>query len=142
MRNARKLLKAQQAKLLDAEEALDIKHNVKKLGLSELGAGLRSCGGAASRAARFDALNRVAGLGSGLSAAQRADLDWFRREWDAAGMADFGTSWPETFATWLQNVIDEYLGGNARAFSVFMHSETRRRLSSSLALALPAGGGV
>ena len=57
-------------------------------------------------------------------------------------MEDFGGKWPETFATWLQKVIDEYLGGNPRAFSVFMHSETRRRLSGSLALALPAAGGV
>ena len=87
-------------------------------------------------------LNRLAGLGSGLSEAQRSDVEWFRREWDAAGMEDFGGQWPETFATWLQGVIDEYLGGNQRAFSMFMHSETRRRLSGSLALALPAAGGL
>ncbi len=142
VKKARKLLRTQQAKLVDAEEAIDIKHRIKHVGLSELGAGFRSCGGAAGRTARFEALNRLARLGSGLSAAQRSDFDWFRREWDAAGMDDFGEQWPRTFATWLQNVIDEYLGGNSRAFSMFMHSETRRRLSGSLALALPAAGGV
>ena len=142
MKKARKLLRAQQAKLVNAEEAIDIKHRIKHVGLSEMGAGLRSCGGAAGRTARFHALNRLAGLGSGLSTAQRSDFEWFRREWDAAGMEDFGGQWPETFATRLQNVIDEYLGGNPRAFSVFMRSETRRRLSASLALALPAAGGV
>ncbi len=142
VKKARKLLRTQQAKLLDAEAAIDIKHRMKHVGLSELGAGLRSCGGAAGRTSRCDALNRLAILGSGLSAAQRSDFDWFRREWDAAGMEDFGGMWPETFATWLQNVIDEYLGGNPRAFSMFVHSETRRRLSGSLALAPPAAGGL
>ncbi len=142
VKKARKLLRAQQAKLADAEEAIDIRHRIKHVGLSELGAGLRSCGGAAGRTARLEALSRLARLGSGLSAAQRSDFDWFRREWDAAGMEDFGEKWPETFAAWLQNVIDEHLGGNPRAFSVFVHNETRRRLSGSLALALPAAGGV
>ena len=138
---ARKLAKAQQAKLADAAAAIDLKHQVKRVGLAELGQGRRSCGGAEGRKERLDVLTRLSLLGAGLSAAQKADFDWFKAEWDATGINDFKEKWPETFATWVQSVVDEYLGGNARAFSLFMESETRRCLSGSLALAIPGAEG-
>ena len=133
----RKLLKAEQAKLADAQEAIDLKYEVKRVGLYELGQGQRSCGGVEGRKGRLAVLTRAATLGAGLSRAQKADFEWFKREGDAAGAADFQAKWPETFATWVQGVVDEYLAGNTRAFSLFMESETRRRLAGSLALALP-----
>ena len=114
VKKARKVLEAQQAKLLHAEEAIDIKHAVKKVCLSELGAGLRNCGCATGRMARFDALFRLSRLGAGLSTAQRSDFEWFRRGWDKASVAEFGEQWPECFATWLQGVVDEYLGGGGQ----------------------------
>ena len=87
-------------------------------------------------------LTRLSQLGAGLSEAQRRDFDWFQKEWDAAGMQEFSTTWPETFATWVQGVLNEYLAGNLRAFSLFMEKETRRCLSGSLALAIPAAAGA
>ena len=138
LKKARKLLNAERAKLLDAEAAVDVKHNMMKVSLSDLGANVRNCGGVAGRNARWNVLNRLAALGSGLSTAQRADFGWFQREWDAAGIHDFDAKWPETFATWMQKILDDILGGNPRAFSLFVHSETKRRLSVCLAIALPA----
>ena len=101
-----------------------------------------AAGGVEGRKGRLAVLTRVARLGAGLSAAQKTDFEWFKKEWDAAGMADFQGKWPETFATWVQRVVDEYLAGNTRAFSLFMESETRRRLSGPLALAIPGAEGV
>ena len=137
MRKARKRLQAQQARLAEVEEAIDIRHTARRYALSELGQGRRSCGGQAGRTARLQVLVRMASLGSGLSPEQRADFDWFRNEWDAAGQHDFEAAWPETFATWIQGVVEEYLGGNASAFSEFVNRETRRRLAGTLALTLP-----
>ena len=140
VQKARRLLKAERAKLMDAEAAVDVKHNIMKMSLSDLGANVRNCGGVAGRNARLHVLNRLAALGSGLSPAQRSDFGWFQRDWGAAGIQDFDGEWPETFATWMQNILDEILGGNPRAFSLFVHSETKRRLSGCLAIALPAAG--
>ena len=123
---------------MDAEAAVDVKHNIMKMSLSDLGANVRNCGGVAGRNARVHVLNRLAALGSGLSPAQRSDFGWFQREWDAAGIEDFNLNWPETFATWIQKILDDILGGDPRAFSLFVHRETTRRLSGRLAIALPA----
>ena len=139
---ARRLLKAQQANILGAEAAIDAKHAVKRLSLSELGAGQKNCGGVAGRMARIDAWSRLAVLGSGLPRSQRSDFEWFRREWGAAGIHDYQDRWPDMFATWVQGVVDAYLGGRPNAFSIFVYHETRRRLSTSVVLALPAAGGA
>ena len=89
------------------------------MSLSELGAGLRNCGGAKGHVARFNALFRLSRLGTGLSTAQRTDFECFRRGWDKAGIADHGEQWPECFATRLQGVVDEYLGVQPQGFQHF-----------------------
>ena len=137
VRKARKMLQDQQARLAINEQALAIKNSVKRYSLAELGQGHRNGGPAVCRTARSDVLVRVSGLGNGLSAAQRSEFDWFRKAWDQAGIDDFGDQWAETFSTWIQNVLEEHELGNANAFSMFVHNETRRRLAGTLALTLP-----
>ena len=78
-------------------------------------------------------------LGSGLSSAQANEFSWFCEMWDAAGIEDFGDIWPDTFATWMQNVLEELENAVPTAFSQFVYSETRRRLADNVALAVPAG---
>ena len=66
------------------------------------------------------------------------DFQWFCEVWDQAGVDDFAESWPETFASWMQGLLDKHDQGILDCFSSFVHSETKRRLAGSLALELTA----
>ena len=114
-----------------------MKQQVRRFSLEELGKGRTACGGDPGRKARLDVLKRMSGLGAGLSTAQKGDFKWFSEAWDAAGMQDFGSNWPETFSVWMQGVIQQHQDDKRTAFSWFMYSETRRRLAEAVALALP-----
>ena len=39
-------------------------------------------GGAPARNLRYEVLERIAGLGTGLTPAQKNDWEWFREDWD------------------------------------------------------------
>ena len=45
--------------------------------------------------------------------------------------------WPEMFMGWMQRILVENENGNANAFSVFVHNETRRCFDGVLALRVP-----
>ena len=137
VKKARQALKDNQARLADADAALALKEHFRSFGPEELGKGRRSCGGPSGRKARTEVLRRMSELGHGLSREQRADFPWFCESWDQAGVEDFGDSWPETFCVWLQNVLREHESGAGSAFSLFVHSETRRRLAGAVALVIP-----
>ena len=66
------------------------------------------------------------------------DFPWFCEAWDQVGVDDFGQSWPSTFASWMQRVLDEHDEGIGGGISSLVHPETKRRLAASLALELPA----
>ena len=129
-------LNAQKARLLEAEGTLSIKHSVRRYSLEDLGQGRRNCGGPTAKKARLDVLHRMSALGAGLSRGQVMDFQWFCEVWDQAGVDDFAESWPETFASWMQGLLDEHDQGILDCFSSFVHSETKRRLAGSLALEL------
>ena len=79
----------------------------------------------------------MSALGRGLSRGQLFDFAWFQEAWDQAGIEDFAEKWPETFATWMQQLLKEHDQGIGNCVSSFVHTETKRRLSGVVALTLP-----
>ncbi len=72
----------------------------------------------------------MARVGTGLSAPQRNDFAWFKDAWDTAMLGDHGADWPRTFAEWMQRWA-------ANALSMFVHSGTRRKFRTEVALVVP-----
>ena len=93
--------------------------------LEMLGANDSKAGGAASRKNRVEVLDRVARHGAGLGAAQQNDFEWWKRAWDDVIVEQHKGQWAETFATWMQDVLNF---SETNAFSTFMHTETNRVL--------------
>ena len=135
---ARKTLKEQKLRILDAEATLHVRQQVRRFSPDDLGHSRRNCGGALGKKNRLEVLKRMAGLGAGLSASQKMEFSWFCDAWDAAGIEDFGDEWPDMFSVWIQTVVEEHENAVVTAFSSFVYSETTRRLSGAVALALPA----
>ena len=81
-------------------------------------------------------LDRLAGgtICAKLSPSQRNDFEWFKHTWDDAMVAEHKAQWAETFAHWMQDIVNSTEGN---AFSVFMHNETNRVLRDKKALAVP-----
>ena len=134
---ARRTLRQKERKIQEAEATLHVKQQVRNFSLEDLGSGRRSCGGPTSKKNRMDVLQRLSTLGAGLSNSQKMEFKWFCEAWDSAGIADFAEHWPHTFSTWIQGVLESHEDAVVTAFSDFVHSETRRRLAGSVALALP-----
>ena len=82
-------------------------------------------------------LDRLARLGHGLSAAQKNDFGWRKENWDAKMLEEHGGDWLRIFAEWMQKLLVDVEGGARNAFSIFVHSETRRTLGDKLALQIP-----
>ena len=139
IKRARHVLKDAQDKLVDVKSTLHAKQHLRKFSPEELGKGRKNCGGIAGKKNRLDVLQRMSRLGSGLSSPQALEFNWFCEKWDEAGVEDYGDTWPDTFSTWMQNVLDELDNAVPMAFSTFVYSETRRRLADAVALAVPAG---
>jgi hypothetical protein len=95
---------------------------------------------AKAKKARSDVLDRLAHLGVGLTPEQRNDFLWFKTSWGAKMLEEYGTEWPNTFAGWVQQVLDELAQeGGCNAFTVFVHNETMRSFCAQPALRLPGG---
>ena len=75
-------------------------------------------------------LDKLARLGQGLSAAQKADFPWFKDAWDEAMLESHGVEWGNVFAMHVQHILDEITAGVTNAFSVMIHKETHRVLSA------------
>ncbi len=134
---ANKELHAAKAAIAAAENILETKHAMKTFSLDDLGHGKKNGGGGAGRKRRFDVLDRMARLGHGLSAAQKNDFNWWKDNWDAKLLEEHGGEWPRIFAEWMQKLLQDVDGGAGNAFSIFVHSETRRTLHDKLALQVP-----
>ena len=134
---AAKKLRASNKAIAEAEEVLEAKHALKSFTLEQLGAGKKNCGGAAGKKKRGDVLDRMARLGTGLSAPQRNDFAWFKDAWDTAMLVDHGAEWPRTFAEWMQRLLNDIPEGAGNAFSMFAHPETRRKFATEVALVVP-----
>ena len=130
-------LQAKKQAIKEHETLLTTKRDIGSMSLAELGAGCRSCGGAAAKKNRLAVLDKLARLGNGVSEAQKIDFMWFKEAWDTAMVAAHGAEWPATFAGWAQKVVNDHDAGHRTAFSQFMHSETVRVLSGTVAVAFP-----
>ena len=94
-------------------------------------------GGVAGRKRRFEVLDRLARTGGGLSAAQKNEFGWFKEAWDEKMLQEHAEDWGQTFASWMQRIIDEVDSGVGNAFSAFIHAETERNFSGVPALLVP-----
>ena len=89
------------------------------------GANDSKAGGAAARKNRWEVLDRLARNGAALSPSQRNDFELWKRSWDEAMVEEHKGKWADTFAGWMQNIVDS---SETNAFSAFMHAETNRVL--------------
>ena len=129
-------LKQTKRKLQELESARACKHAVKTFTLDVLGAGSANAGGAKARKNRFEVLDRLSRHQAGLSDAQKNDFAWWKEAWDEAMVTEHGANWADTFAGWVQAILD---GAGLNAFSKFMCDETVRVLQDNKALAVPGG---
>ncbi len=129
-------LRKRKAELQEYENLLETRHALKRFSLESLGQGHARGGGAAARRKRFEVMDRVARNGAGLTPAQRNDFGWFKEAWDEAMLNEHKGDWGGTFASYIQNILDDVDSGITNAFSLFVHSETRRCFDSVPALAV------
>ena len=63
---------------MSLEGVLERRHALKRYTPEVVGQGKARSGGVAARNLRYEVLERIAGLGTGLTAAQKNDWRWFR----------------------------------------------------------------
>ena len=132
--NAKAALRKRRIELLDTERLLESKRDLKRFTPAFLGAGHPSANGAVGRKRRMEVLDRIARHGSGLSAAQANDFAWFKEAWDARMVEEHKDRWGSHFASWTAAVLEDLENGISNAFSLFVHSETRRCFGDEPAL--------
>ena len=123
-------LARQKAKLLEVQRLTETAVAVKRFSPEMLGAGHAKGGTAANRKQRFDLMDRIASLGSGLSAEQQNDWTWFKEAWDKKMAEAHKEAWGTTFAGWIQGVLEKMREAN-NAMSVFVYDETVRCFSDA-----------
>ena len=137
IKDANEVLRKRKHDIMEAECLLETKHAVKTYSLEDLGQGRIRCGGAAGKKRRLEILDRLARIGQGLSPAQKNDFSWWKDAWDAKMLQEHGDDWPGVFAGWTQRVLADCEDGWGNAFSMFVHSETRRCFDGTVALRVP-----
>ena len=120
--------------LQDLESHKALKHAVKTFTVEALGGNTANAGGAKGKKNRYEVLDRLSRHQSGLSDAQKNDFGWWKDDWDAAMLQEHKHHWAETFAGWVQKILDD---PSSNAFSKFMYNETVRVLHGRKALAVP-----
>ena len=135
--------KAAVAELKRAKQALQqlesthaCREAIKTFPLEALGGTQEKAGGLKGKKNRLEVLDRLSRHGVGLSPAQQNDFPWWKESWDAAMVAEHRANWANTFACWVQNVLDSK---TTNAFSQFVYDETRRVFHDKTALAVPGG---
>ena len=132
------VLRKRKQDLLALENILAERKALKRYAPESLGQGKSRSGGAAARKLRFEVLDRMAKLGSGLSAPQSNDWPWFREAWDSKMSDLHADDWGGFFSGWMQHVLDDMANGVSNAFSEFVHAETVRNFKDVPMLVLPA----
>ena len=135
--DAKRRAEKHKEQLLATENLLETLQSMKRYTPIQLGDGSPAAGGAAARKNRFEVLDRLARLGIGLSAEQKNDWSWFKKEWDDEMVAQHGVSWESTFAAWMQEVLDKIQAESSDAMTQFVYNETLRCFSESFALVVP-----
>ena len=136
---AKALLKKRKRELLSLEGVLESKHALKRYTPESLGQGKSRGGKVAEQKLRYEVLERIASLGTGLTPAQKNDWRWFRETWDAKMCSEHGADWGGIFSGWMQKILDDLSKGVSNAFSVFVHDETRRHFEDVPMLTVPSG---
>ena len=131
------LLRKRKAEVLEQEKIMESRHALKTYTIESLGQGCSNAGGAQGRKRRCEVLDRMAKLGSGLSAPQRNDWDWFKYTWDEKMRQEHGSSWGQAFAGMMQKILNDLASESSAAFSLFVHAETKRCLDGLVALQVP-----
>ena len=129
-------LKKKQRALADTDATWSTRSALRNMSLAELGRGVPR---AKAKANRASVLDRVSRLGSGLSPAQKNVWLWFKENWDARMFEEHKDEWPQTFAGWMQRVLQD-MDNDPAAFSQFVHKETLRCFGGELALQVPGQG--
>ena len=127
-------LKKTKKSIKEMENVQASKYALKTYTVDALGAGSQNAGGVKARNKRFEVLDRLAHLKVGLSAGQRNDWQWFKESWDEKMVAEYKGEWPNVFSGWMQALLNDT---RSNAFSIFVHDETARVLSGSMALCVP-----
>lgn len=126
---SKKQAAAAQAKLKEAQTFLECGEALKKFSPQMLGNELSRGGPARCRDLRFQVLDRLLAHGDTLSAQQKNDWQWFKKEWDAKMAAEHDKTWGSEFAGIVQHLLEELEKGNASAVADFMYNETARVLN-------------
>ena len=118
----------------DLESQRALKYAVKTFTVEALGGNTVNAGGAKCKKNRHEVLDRLSRHLSGLSDAQKNDFAWWKDDWDGAMVLEHKHHWAETFAGWVQKILDD---PSSNAFSKFMYNETVRVLNGRKALVVP-----
>lgn len=135
--NAKEELRILRKATADMESVAETRTAVKTFDPKKLQGDGKPRGEAVAKKMRFEILDRLARLGTGLSASQRNDYAWWRDAWDSAMLTQHGVAWGEKFATWVEKILKDIAGGKANAFSKFVHDETVRCFHDDLVLMVP-----
>ena len=135
--NAKEELRILRKATADMESVAETRTAVKTFDPKKLQGDGKPRGEAVAKKMRFEILDRLARLGTGLSASQRNDNAWWRDAWDSAMLTQHGAAWGEKFATWVEKILKDIAGGKANAFSKFVHDETVRCFHDDLVLMVP-----
>ena len=122
-------LARKKAKLEEMKKISETAVAVKRFTPPMLGEGHPTGGTVAMRKQRFELMDRIAALGSGLSPGQRNDWTWFKENWDKKMALEHKDKWGATFAGWMQNVLEKMREAN-NAMSLFVYEETSRCFAS------------
>ena len=111
---------------------------MKRYSPEALGQGKARSGGVAARRLRYEVLDKMAKLGTGLTPSQKNDWAWFREAWDDKMCDEHELEWGRVFSQWMQQILDEMSDGVANAFSMLMYDETKRPFSKTPMLVVPS----
>ena len=82
-----------------------------------LGQGCPKAGGVKVKNRRFEVLDRLARISTGLSPGQRNDWPWLKQAWDQAMVTQHKENWATTFSGWVQRVLNDE---RSNALSLFV----------------------
>ena len=131
---AKELIQKRKLEIAQLENALSTKRELKRFAPESLGQGNAKGGGAVARKLRYEVLDRVSRVGAGISPGQKNDWAWFKQAWDQRMLEEHGSDWGGTFASWMQQVVDDASSDKPNALSVFVYTETRRCFGDQPAL--------
>ena len=137
-KRANELLRKRKQDLLSIESILETRHAMKRYSPEALGQGKARSGGVAARRLRYEVLDKMAKLGTGLTPSQKNDWAWFREAWDEKMCDEHAQEWGGTFSQWMQKILDDLSDGVANAFSMFMYDETKQHFSKTPTLVVPS----